>query len=1585
MCLLRRLTVMNIKKIFVVGIVGLAAICAMANVPSPDVFVESGGYKLGFALYSGSAQATLVKVEKTTGYFGNIRIPSKVGWSDNPNEYTVTVIARCAFQAKTAVLSVTIPNSVKRIDEYAFEYCRGLTSFTMPDSVEKIATNAFEGCTGLTNLEVSQYVVSKGIKTIFPSSYQAIENVTIPSSVVRILGVGFSDCTRLKHITIPTSVYNIGSEAFSGCSGLTNISVTSKHSYYASVNGLLLTKDCETLIAGINGDVTIPDSVMSIGSSAFYGRTGLRCVAIPDSVTNIENYAFYNCSGLTSISIPGSVTSIGYNAFRGCSGLMSVTIGNGVTNIGNWAFSGCSGLTSVMIPNSVTSIGFYAFRDCSGLSSVYVAMGDANRIKELMKGSGFDVSGVIFIEMDLDPLPKIGDDSDVAGALEGTADGRLGKNIKSAADYNMFRSWVDVNGIARKMAKESPRAWFSYAIGADGLVEKPFQDEDVTIDAPAVTSDGTLSFEVDVDGVQLGSSATAQNLATVFEVQGASSLAGDSFSSENVDVALGVSADGRLLVRATPKAVHDSFFIRVRMYAEDGEDQGAGGPVSTLVTVTFDANGGAGGTTRLAVAGEPVGAFPTVTRDNYAFDNWWTATTGGSQVSESTTVTGDVTYYAHWMATYAVTYKPGANGGGVQQTATKTHDIALPLKDVIFTRDGYTQTGWATSDGGAKVYDLGASYTANAAVTLYPYWTAAYAVTYKPGANGIGTQQTVKKAHDTALSLMGVLFTREGYTQTGWTTSDGGAKVYELGASYMANAAVTLYPYWTAAYTVTYKPGANGIGTQQTVKKAHDIALSLMGVLFTREGYTQTGWATSDGGAKVYGLDASYTANAAVTLYPFWTANKYTVTFDANGGSGGKTVSLDYGAALAAPAVTREGHTFAGWSPSVPATVPAGDVTYTAQWTVNQYAVMFDANGGSGGKTLTLDYGAALSAPTVTRGGHTFAGWSPSVPATVPAGNVTYTAQWTADTYTVTYNPGNYGNGAQQTATKTYGVALTLKSAMFTREGYTQTGWTEWDSYGRVKDYNLGASYTANAAVTLFPYWTADTYTVTYKPGANGNGTQLTATKTYDVGLVLKDALFTRDGYTQTGWSTSDGGSIIYSCGVVYTANAAITFYPYWTANTYTVTYKPGANGSGSQKTDTKTGGVALTLCDAIFTRDGYTQTGWAKSDGGDKVYDLGASYAVNESVTLYPYWTVNTYTVTYYNPYASGGGLRQTDTKTHGVALALEGAIFTRSGYTQTGWAKSDGGAMAYALGASYTANAAVTLYPFWTANTYTVTYKPGANGSGTQQTAAKTHGVALALTGAIFTRDGYTQTGWATSDGGAKVYDLGASYTANAAVALYPFWTANSGAGVHGKVQLWEGGPYWAETNIGAEEPSESGYYFWWGDTVGCKRDGSTWVASDGSTSNFSFGEAAATTYNKYISTLQAEGWITADNVLSSAHDAAQVQWGGGWRMPTDQEFGDLNTKCTWTRTTKNGVNGYLVSGTGSYSGNNIFFPCAGSGNATSLSNAGSIGTYWSSVPHSSNYYSWHLDFDSSSHGICQNRRYAGRPIRPVKSLDK
>ena len=125
---------------------------------------------------------------------------------------------------------------------------------------------------------------------------------------------------------------------------------------------------------------TIPNSVTSIGNSAFSGCTGLTSVTIPNSVTSIGESAFYDCSSLTSVTIPNSVTSIGEGAFSGCSGLTSVTIPNSVTTIGYYAFSGCTGLTSVTIPNSVTTIGDNAFSGCNGLTSVVSKMENPCRI-----------------------------------------------------------------------------------------------------------------------------------------------------------------------------------------------------------------------------------------------------------------------------------------------------------------------------------------------------------------------------------------------------------------------------------------------------------------------------------------------------------------------------------------------------------------------------------------------------------------------------------------------------------------------------------------------------------------------------------------------------------------------------------------------------------------------------------------------------------------------------------------------------------------------------------------------------------------------------------------------------------------------------------------------------------------------------------------------------------------------------------------------------------------------------------------------------------------------------------------------------
>ncbi len=208
----------------------------------------------------------------------------------------------------------------------------------------------------------------------------------------------------------------------------------------------------------------------------------------------------------------------------------------------------------------------------------------------------------------------------------------------------------------------------------------------------------------------------------------------------------------------------------------------------------------------------------------------------------------------------------------------------------------------------------------------------------------------------------------------------------------------------------------------------------------------------------------------------------------------------------------------------------------------------------------------------------------------------------------------------------------------------------------------------------------------------------------------------------------------------------------------------------------------------------------------------------------------------------------------------------------------------------------------------------------------------------------------------------------------------------GTHGKVQLWEDGPYWAETNIGAEKPEDYGYYFWWGDTVGYKCEGNAWVASDGSSRDFKFDEKNTPTWGKDVDELKSEGWLTKDGVLAPKHDAARVHWGGDWRMPTDLELKDLVEKCDWEWTTKNGVKGYVVRGRDKYASASIFLPCAGLGNGTSLNLAGSDGGYWSSVPGSDNYYSaWYLNFNAGGHYTDGSYRDLGQSVRPVQGFTK
>ncbi len=189
---------------------------------------------------------------------------------------------------------------------------------------------------------------------------------------MRSLTGAFAGCSSLESITIPSSVTSIGYGVFSCCSSLTEIVVDENNPNYSSLDGNLYDKHKTALIQYAGGKTAtsfvIPNSVTSIGDSAFYDCSSLESITIPNSVMSIGYEAFRYCSSLESITIPNSVTSIGGEVFKYCSSLESITIPNSVTSIGIYAFYDCSSLESITIPNSVTSIGNYAFSGCSNLT-----------------------------------------------------------------------------------------------------------------------------------------------------------------------------------------------------------------------------------------------------------------------------------------------------------------------------------------------------------------------------------------------------------------------------------------------------------------------------------------------------------------------------------------------------------------------------------------------------------------------------------------------------------------------------------------------------------------------------------------------------------------------------------------------------------------------------------------------------------------------------------------------------------------------------------------------------------------------------------------------------------------------------------------------------------------------------------------------------------------------------------------------------------------------------------------------------------------------------------------------------------------
>jgi len=347
-------------------------------------------------------------------------------------------------------------------------------------------------------------------------------------------------------------------------------------------------------------------------------------------------------------------------------------------------------------------------------------------------------------------------------------------------------------------------------------------------------------------------------------------------------------------------------------------------------------------------------------------------------------------------APYSVSYN--ANGGsGAPSSQEKVPGTSITLSSSTPTRTGYTFLKWNTNSSGTGTsYSSGGTYSTDSNVTLYAIWQInTWSVTYDAN-GGTNAPSGQTKTYGTNLTLTSSTPTRTGYTFSKWNTAANGTGTnYSPGGTYSTNAALKLYAIWVInTWPVTYNAnGGSNAPDGQT--KTYGQTLTLSSSKPTKQGYTFKEWNTNSSGTGTsYSSGGTYSGNAALSLYAIWTANQYTIQFNANGGTGtmsDQVYTYDVTGTLPTNRFTRYGYSFIGWAYSssgqkvlddgqqIRNQSYGGTITLYAVWSINSITITFDAasNGGvSSEASRTINYGDALNTlPTASRQYYAFTGW----------------------------------------------------------------------------------------------------------------------------------------------------------------------------------------------------------------------------------------------------------------------------------------------------------------------------------------------------------------------------------------------------------------------------------------------------------------------------------------------------------------------------------------------------------------------------------------------------------------------------------
>ena len=805
--------------------------------------------------------------------------------------------------------------------------------------------------------------------------------------------------------------------------------------------------------------------------------------------------------------------------------------------------------------------------------------------------------------------------------------------------------------------------------------------------------------------------------------------------------------------------------------------------------ITFNVNGGEMEETSADVVFDEKVTFNIPTKRGYDFVGWYYNNTLVEDGNWK--IPSDVTLDAKWTATvYTISFDLG--GGYFDSTVptaytVEDNGITIPAA----TRPGYTFVGWTGTDITTQTREITISSNSIGNREYVANWTLdSYTITYilNGGTNSSNNPETYNVTSDT-ITLENP--TRVGYVFGGWFTTAEFATESKLATILSGSTGnVTVYAKWTPIeYSVVFNKNSEyATGTIEDQTFVYDTAQNLSVNTFERTGYTFDGWNTKADGSGTSYADSETVNNltteneATITFYAQWKANTYTITYNANGGEiASTTTEVVFGASFTLNTITKRGYNFDGWYYGDTVVTDgiwdiASDVALDARWTVITYTISYNLDGGEVSTANPNAYTVAstdITLVTPARLGYTFIGWTgtdlsePTITVTIRSnsiGNREYVANWTLDSYKITYILNGGTNSSNNP--ETYNVTSdTITFENPTRVGYIFGGWfTAAEFATESKLATILSGSTGN--VTVYAKWIPIAYSVVFNKNSEyATGRMGDQAFAYDTAQNLSVNAFERTGYTFDGWNTkADGSGTSYADSetvnnLTIENGATITFYAQWKANSYAVLFDKTGGESGTESVNAF---YDSDMPAATAPRyDGYGFAGYYDADGV-QYYDSEMNsvrvWDKTKDATLYARWEGKTFTVTFDKENGIEG--------TSSVAAVFNenmpsASAPSRVGYIFKGYFDERNGAGTQYYSEDMTSvskwnkSSAATLYAYWEARTYTVSFDYNG-GNGNNDDVISTYDSAMPTISGIPTRTGYIFTGYFDAiNGGEKYYN--------------------------------------------------------------------------------------------------------------------------------------------------------------------------------------------------------------------------------------